>query len=300
LFHPDQTPSSADWGKSQPYPNDNSFLDRNAGAGGSVNPPDQSVPPSGSPPSINGGPPTQLPPAQLSTVPTVPAAYPQLPSASPGPPAGGPGQPGSYTGQFGNIPGQSGGNTGQGYMGQPGVNTGQPGANTGQPGANAGQPGANTGQPGGIPPGAVGSAAVGSAAVGSNMHPGDPHVRTMPTAVGGRLELAPWQVPADRVVELSKQLDTQDALNRTLLIRIRELESHGTTREQSLNEAVRDAERADEEAVKARAALQLTREDAAVLRARLQSIEKEDVETLRLVIAALEKLLDVPPARRMP
>jgi len=132
------------------------------------------------------------------------------------------------------------------------------------------------------------------------MPPNDPHLRSTPTAVGARLELAPWELPTDRVVELTKQLDTLNSLNRSLLARIRELESHGSTREQAIAEAVRDVERADDEAARARSTLQLTREEAAVLRARLQLMEKEDVETLKLVIAALEKLLDSPPPRRAP
>jgi hypothetical protein len=146
----------------------------------------------------------------------------------------------------------------------------------------------NSGQPGGVQAGVAG--------------PGiaipDPHMRTMPTAVGGRLELAPWEYPADRVVDLSKQLETLNSLNRSLLTRIRELEVQGVSREQALTEAVRDIERADDEVAKTRATLQLTREDAANLRARILAMEKEDIATLQAVISALERLLSAPPLGR--
>jgi hypothetical protein len=258
FFHLDQPTYPAEWGKSQPYPTDNSSLDRNA-AGGTSYPPNTAVqtggvgvPGYGVPVGGQPAPPVQLPaPTPLPSIPMVPPGYPA----------------------------------------QPGSNPAQPGSNQAQPGSNPAQPGSNQAQPaGGVPPGTA----------GSGMPPGDPHLRATPTAVGGRLELAPWEFPADRVVELTKQLDTLNSLNRSLLARIRELESHGATREQAIAEAVRDVERADDEVTRTRSTLQLTREEAAVLRARLQLMEKEDIETLKLVIAALEKLLDAPPSRRVP
>lgn len=121
-------------------------------------------------------------------------------------------------------------------------------------------------------------------------------MRATPTAVGGRLELLPWEIPAERVVELTKQIDTLNALNQTLMYRIRELEAIGKTREQSLTEAVRDVEKSDEDLARLRGALQLTREDASILRARILTIEKEDVDTYAAMIRALEKLLNVPPS----
>jgi SMC interacting uncharacterized protein involved in chromosome segregation len=122
------------------------------------------------------------------------------------------------------------------------------------------------------------------------------HLRATPTAVGGRLELAPWEIPAERVVELTKQIDTLNALNQTLMYRIRELEAISKTREQSLTEAVRDVEKSDEDLARLRSALQLTREDASLLRARILAIEKEDVDTYRQMISALERLLNVVPS----
>lgn len=293
LLRLDPPPPSypTEWGKSPSYPNDNSYLDSNsaaasaAGAGGSY-PPNPGVqaagagiPGYGAPAGGQPAQPIQLPPpTPLATGPTVPPTYPvypQQPNGTPGQPSGGPGQPGSYPQIPPGIPGQP-----TGYQGLQPSPPGQPGNYPGM------QPGAQ-GQPGNIPPGAP----------GYGMPMADPHVRSTPTAVGSRLELAPWEYPADRVVELTKQLETQNTLNRSLITRIHELETHGMTREQALAEAVRDVEKADEEVTRTRATLQLTREDAAALRARIQLMEKEDIETLRMVIAALEKLLDSPPRR---
>jgi hypothetical protein len=95
-------------------------------------------------------------------------------------------------------------------------------------------------------------------------------------------------------------METLNAVNRSLLARIRELEAAGATREQALSEAVRDVERADTEISKTQASLQISREEAALLRSRILLMEKEDVETLKRVIAALEKLLSSGPGRSFP
>ena len=257
FFHRDQPTYPTDGGKSQSYPTDNSFVDRNGVAGDTSYPPNTAIQTGGA------GTPGYGPPAGSQPQPLpAPTPLPTTPVTPPG-----------------------------GYPAQPGSNPVQPGCNPAQSGSNPAQPGCNPAQPaGGVPPGTA----------GNGTPPNDPHLRTTPTALGARLELAPWEFPADRVVELTKQLDTLNSLNRSLLARIRELESHGATREQAIAEAVRDVERADEEVTRTRSTLQLTREEAAVLRARLQLMEKEDVETLKLVIAALEKLLDSPPPRRTP
>jgi hypothetical protein len=253
FFHRDPPTYPAEVGKSQPYPTDNSLLDRNGVVGDTSYPPNTAIQTGGA--GMPGyGPPTGGQPAQPVQLPA-PTPLPSTPMMLPG-----------------------------GYPAQPGSNPAQTGSNPAQPGCNPTQPA------GGVPPGTA----------GNGVPAGDPHLRTTPTAVGGRLELAPWEFPADRVVELTKQLDTLNSLNRSLLARIRELESHGATREQAIAEAVRDVERADDEVTRTRSTLQLTREEAAVLRARLQLMEKEDIETLKLVIAALEKLLDAPPSRRVP
>ena len=60
----------------------------------------------------------------------------------------------------------------------------------------------------------------------------DPHVRAVPTAAGGRLALAPYEVPTDRVVELTMHLERLLAENRNLAVRLKEFETLGVGREQ--------------------------------------------------------------------
>ncbi len=247
-----------DWGKSYPEATDNTSPDRVTAAAGTAYPPGNATPAGGfGGPLPNQQPPTNPPPA---TSPQTAPGYPlPNPAALPNQPAGSQAPPGSAT-QLTN-----------------GCNNCAPGCS---PPGGLGQHGAN-----GIPPGFVYSPP-----------PGDVHLRATPTAVGGRLELAPWEIPAERVVELTKQIDTLNALNQTLMYRIRELEAISKTREQSLTEAVRDVEKSDEDLARLRSALQLTREDASLLRARILAIEKEDVDTYRQMISALERLLNVVPS----
>lgn len=125
----------------------------------------------------------------------------------------------------------------------------------------------------------------------------DQHIRGFPTAAGAILNLAPGEVPADRVLELARQLELSNNANRVLLDRVKGLEAAGLAREQALNEAIRDVETATTEVARARAELQALRSEIAALKAKLAQVEKEDVELLKAVIAALEKLL-APPRRR--
>ncbi len=75
-----------------------------------------------------------------------------------------------------------------------------------------------------------------------------------------------------------------------LTVRIRELEAAAISREHSIAESHRQAEAVGAEAARLRA-------DLAAAEARLQQLEKEDVEVLRSMVAALEKLLGVPSGR---
>ncbi len=126
--------------------------------------------------------------------------------------------------------------------------------------------------------------------------PGD-HVRTDPTVYGGRLNLGPYETPADRVIDLTRQLEAVAAQNRGLLGRIRELEALGAGREHALNEALREVQAAEEEIAKTRGTLAGQKSEITALQEKIRQLEKEDIETLKLVIAALEKLLNSPPRR---
>jgi chromosome segregation ATPase len=121
----------------------------------------------------------------------------------------------------------------------------------------------------------------------------DPHLRISPTVTGGRLNLGPGEVPTDRVVELSKQLEVLLAQNRDLLARIKELETLGVGREQALAEAMREIDTLTAASDKERAALQA---QVLALQGRIKQLEEEDIIFLRAVLDALGKLL--PPEKK--
>lgn len=120
----------------------------------------------------------------------------------------------------------------------------------------------------------------------------DPHIRLNPTVVGGRGQLAPWETPADRMVEISKHLEAALAQNRDLLARIKELETLGISREQALAEAMREIDAVTAAGVKQRATLQ-AQIDA--LQAQIKLMEQEDIVILELMVKALKKLLKENP-----
>ena len=164
-----------------------------------------------------------------------------------------------------------------------------------------GPPSGSNGTPGGAAvPGnpSTGAAAMQGIWMGGTSAPFGPHVRTAPTATGSFLNLGPGEIAADRVVELAKLLEAAGVENRALVGRIRDLEASGIGREQALAEALREVEAAAAEVGRARADLMVLRKEIAALKDRLEQVEKEDVETLKAVIAALDKLVQgAPPGR---
>jgi hypothetical protein len=115
----------------------------------------------------------------------------------------------------------------------------------------------------------------------------DLHRRQTPTVTGSALELAPWEMPADRVVELAKQLEYAMAENHTLVARIKQLEEAGKGREQALVEAVREFENLTAEAARNRALLQ---SEISRLQERNRKLEADDIEFLQAVLRALRRL----------
>lgn len=135
------------------------------------------------------------------------------------------------------------------------------------------------------------------------MMPGDvtgagPNSRVDPTWSGGKLNLRPGEVPADRVFDLTRQLEVVLAQNRELSARIVELERQGAAREQALMEALREVEVAQAEVDKARGIISAQKSELALLQDKIRQMEREDIELLQLVIKALEKAL--PPAGGKP
>ncbi len=131
----------------------------------------------------------------------------------------------------------------------------------------------------------------------------DPHKRDTPTAGGAILNLAPGELPLDRMVAMQQQVDAVARESAVLAARVRELQSLGKDREHALAEAVREVDTAIAEAARAKGEAAGARLDAATVRAQLERQEREEVETLRAVIAALERLLNplpLTPTRREP
>lgn len=124
--------------------------------------------------------------------------------------------------------------------------------------------------------------------------PADPNVRQRPTATGGVFDLGPHETPMDRAVELARKIDQVNQENIALLGRIRQLEATAVARETALNETLRDVQIASDEVTRTRAELQAVRKDLAALKARVLQVEKDEAETLKAVIAAIEKMLQQP------
>jgi len=120
---------------------------------------------------------------------------------------------------------------------------------------------------------------------------GDPHQRSMPTVLGERLELGPADNPLERVVELTRELESLSLYNRSLQERIQQLEAQHQVREQALAEAMRQVETATQEVTRSRNQIGQLQNEVAMLQAQIRQMEKEDVELLRAVISTLEKLL---------
>jgi cell division protein FtsB len=160
------------------------------------------------------------------------------------------------------------------------------------------QPGPPTGskpQPGtppAPPPGTIPGLPPGAIPTGQGAF-ADPHLRSFPTVTGDRLNLAPWEAPADRVVDLTRQLESLNAQNAVLAARIKELNAQAAGREQARAEAAREVDATAAAAAKERAALEA---QAAALRLRIKRLEEDDLAFLRAAIEALGRLL--PPEKK--
>ncbi|MDY3556842.1 hypothetical protein R5W24_006015 [Gemmata sp. JC717] len=156
-------------------------------------------------------------------------------------------------------------------------------------------PPAPAGAAGLVAPGAPAPLGPGLTAPGDG---GGPNSRGNPTWRGRQLDIGPGEVPADRVFELTRQLELVLAQNRELSARIVELERLGAAREQALMEALREVESAQAEVDKARGIISSQKSELALLQDKIRQMEREDIELLQLVIRALEKAL--PPAGGKP
>jgi hypothetical protein len=161
------------------------------------------------------------------------------------------------------------------------------------PAADVIGPGQPTGQPA-LPPSMTRPAYYGGG-YDQGVIPADPNVRQRPTATGGVFELGPHETAMDRAVELARKIEQVNQENIALLGRIRELEATAAARQTALNETVRDVQIASDEVTRTRAELQAVRKDLAALKTRVLQVEKDETETLKAVIAAIEKMLQQGP-----
>lgn len=142
-------------------------------------------------------------------------------------------------------------------------------------------PAATTPAPGAVPPGQM------PLPVAPN-----PHQRDSATLTGKDLRLRRDEMPIDRALEILQRLDDLIDENKRLQTRIRTLEANGLSREQALNETLREVEKATEEVVKARGDIQGLRAELNALRTKVKQVEDNELDTLKRVIAALEKVLE--------
>ena len=120
----------------------------------------------------------------------------------------------------------------------------------------------------------------------------DEHKRDTPTVKGERLSLNPMETGIDRAVELAKKIEQLQAENKALLARIALLEQNATAREEAIAESVREVEAATVEVIRARNELKAYRAAVLTLKSQLRQMEQDEVETLKAIVAALEKVLD--------
>lgn len=116
-----------------------------------------------------------------------------------------------------------------------------------------------------------------------------------PTAVGRDLELGPNETPIDRAVELARRIEQVNKENLALLARIRQLEAAAEARETAFSETLRDVQNAYDEVSRIKVEIQGYRKELAALKARVAEVEKDEVEKLKAILAAIDKLLQQSP-----
>lgn len=120
---------------------------------------------------------------------------------------------------------------------------------------------------------------------------GDEHRRDTPTVRGGLLGLNPAENGVEKAVELARRNEQLQAEIKALQSRIAGMEVAAKAREEAIAESVRETEAATVEVIRARGDLQAARKALATAKERLKKAEEDELETLKLIVVALEKLL---------
>jgi hypothetical protein len=125
--------------------------------------------------------------------------------------------------------------------------------------------------------------------------PVDPHVVPRPTALGGMLELRPNETAVERAVALAAELEFVKGEKQTLANRLRAMEQILEARERMIREDDVQLAGAAQDVAAARAEILRLRAELDRARVKLKVVEKEDLETLRLVVNALAEYLEGRP-----
>jgi hypothetical protein len=124
--------------------------------------------------------------------------------------------------------------------------------------------------------------------------PVDPHTLPRPTAMGGMLELRPNESAVERAVALAAELEFVKGEKLTLANRLRAMEQILEARERMIREDDAQLAAAAQDVAAARAEILRLRAELDRARVKLKVVEKEDLETLRLVVNALAEYLEGP------
>lgn len=122
----------------------------------------------------------------------------------------------------------------------------------------------------------------------------DLNLRKSPTVTGAMLNLGVNDSGVERAVELAKLLDASEAENRNLISRMKMLELVLENREKMLRDDEVELLKASQDLTQSRNDLQQLRDELTKVKKKLRQVEREDLENLRAIIQALEKLLDSP------
>jgi septal ring factor EnvC (AmiA/AmiB activator) len=118
-----------------------------------------------------------------------------------------------------------------------------------------------------------------------------------PTAGGGLLNLAPHETAVERAVELAQRLGVVEAEKQALAIHVRQLEAALEARDRMLAESAREVEQATAEMTATRNDLRALRKELAAVSGQMRQSEKADLDSMKAILASLEKLLDPNPVK---
>jgi hypothetical protein len=119
--------------------------------------------------------------------------------------------------------------------------------------------------------------------------PGDGRPLVRPSIGGEIWSTAPGQHPIERLGELTLRLQAKEEEVKKLEARLQQVTTALEQRGQSVGQSTRDVQEATEEIRRTRTALQTTRQEVNDAWNDLRRREKEDIETIKLLLQKLER-----------